>query len=69
MPPVPKGLMPVHQYQMESHDLRFTEQQNWGLAPPQEWGVTDPLDPWLTESWEQFLGQDSPEGNDGNDFV
>lgn len=69
MPPDPNGLMPVHQYEIESHDLRFTEQQDWGLAHPQEWGVTDPLDPWLTEPWEHVLDQDVPEGNVGNDFV
>lgn len=69
MPPDPNGLMPVHQYEIESHDLRFTEQQDWVLAHPQEWGVTDPLDPWLTEPWEHVLDQDVPEGNVGNDFV
>jgi hypothetical protein len=45
MPADTNGLMPVHQYWTELHDLGFTDQQDWGLANPQEWGVTDPLDP------------------------
>jgi hypothetical protein len=36
MPADTNGLMPVHQYWTELHDLGFTDQQDWGLANPQE---------------------------------